>query len=311
SAVGSGGAGSAAGAGAAAPAAGVGAGGAVSGGSVGAAGVFAGVGGKVAAGVAGAALVGGGVAAYTTGGREAAPERARPVAAAVTVQNQRLDGLPLVVRSQYVRISGHRDAAVERRINETLRSPLDWTIGRVRAATEQYRSVCVRDSVVEMTARVGVKGPSLISVLYPDNRSTLCTPADGLLPSWAVTVDVETGRAYTADDVFKPGTLTPAGIDTLLARLAYVPGDAIERMWGPNDCAADRPPRRDDFFPRDNPASGGPRQAPPYATIFFAPDRFVLNWSAEGSACMKSRMAAPYGEVRDLLKPDLAARLPT
>ncbi|WP_158642474.1 hypothetical protein, partial [Actinomadura sp. WAC 06369] len=281
------------------------------GGGASAAGFFASVGGKIAVGVAGAALVGGGVSAYAVG-RDTPPEQppTRPAAAAVAVQNQRMDGLPMVVRSQYVRVSGHRDPAVEQRINQALRSPVDWTIQRVRAMTQQMGTGCTQDAVVELTARIGIRNSSLISVLYPDNKSVLCFPADGELAGWAVTVDAETGRAYTADDIFKPDTLTPTGISTLLDRLAYVTDETVTHMWGPNGCARNQPPERSDFFPEQSPEGISPEQIPPAATVFFAPDRLVLNWSTEGSGCMKTRLAAPYAKVRDLLKPDLAAHLP-
>ncbi|MDL4772558.1 serine/threonine-protein kinase [Actinomadura xylanilytica] len=270
-------------------------------------GILAGVGAKVAVAVAGTAVVAGagGTAVYSAGHGRDEP-RVRPVAATVSTQNETLSGVPVAVRAQYAQISGHRDPAVQRRINQELRAPLDWSIDRIRQATARSRAQCSGQSRVSTAVRMGVRGPSLISVVYKtDNR--YCFPADGALPGWAVTLDLKTGRAYTAEDIFKPSTLTSAGLQVLWSRLTSKEGT----FWGPDGCMGDHPPQRSDFLPSSEPTlDGGRQKGPPYATVFLAPDHFEVNWSTEGSACTSDQLTGPYAKVRDLLEPDFAALLP-
>ncbi|MFB4312772.1 serine/threonine-protein kinase [Actinomadura sp. 21ATH] len=293
--------------------AGAGAGGAVVGGGVATSstGVFATVGGKAALVVAGTAVVAGtgGVVAYTTADDGEATPRTQPVAATVAVQNQAYTEARLVVQNaQYARITGLRDAAAQERVNRALREPLDWTIGYLRRAGTDAGTQCTQDARLSTTARVGLRGPSLVSAVYKTN-ARYCAPADGEMPGWAVTVDLKTGRALKADDVFKPGTLTASGLATLWGRLKSE-SDTGRRpwgqvMWGPRGCVHGGPERKD-FFPRQDVT--GPW--PAVATPFFAPGQFEINWSAGGSSCMYDRLTAPYAKVRDLLKPEIVAMLP-
>ncbi|MFC6933052.1 serine/threonine-protein kinase [Actinomadura yumaensis] len=236
---------SAAAAGTGATAAGGTGGGAASGG------FLAGVGGKVAVGVAGTALVaGGGTAAYSVQ-HDSGPAKARPVAAVIATESRLLSGVPVAVRSQYAKITGLRDGAVQQSANQQLRAPVDWTVQRLSSQTAEVetRSMCKgNNSTVALTARMGVKGPSLVSAVYA-NKSTLCFPVDGVMPGWAVTVDLKTGRALTADDVFKPGTLTASGIRTLWGRLTVRGGS----IYGPTGCRRGEFPERADFFPSKPP----------------------------------------------------------
>ncbi|WP_119728551.1 serine/threonine-protein kinase [Thermomonospora amylolytica] len=267
-------------------------------------GLFAGAGAKVALAVAGTAVVAGagGIVVANVSQEPPAPP-ARPVSALVATQNQTYTDVPLQVRNaRYAQISGLGDAQVQRRLNQALRQPLDWWITWMRDNTGRNRDLCTGSSLVESDVRIGLRGPTLVSVRY-DITGDLCYPADGTLPSWAVTVNVKTGRVLTATDVFRPETLTDRGVTTLWNRLT-----ATEGIFEPGGCST-LPVDRDDFFPSRQP-DGPNGEFPPYATVFFAPDRFEINWSTGGSDCVRDLLYAPYDKVRDLLKPEIVAALP-
>mgnify|MGYP001387874285 CR=1 FL=1 len=309
-AAGSAAAGSAAGGAAVGGATGGAAGGAALGGvssvaaAAGGGGLLAGAGAKVALAVAGAGVVagaGGFVVANAPAKPAAPPER--PVAVAAAVQNQTYTDVPLQIRNaRYAQVSGLGDAQRQQRINQALRQPLDWWISWMRDATRSNRDLCTGTSYINSDVRVGLRGPTLVSVRY-EISGDLCYPADGTLPSWAVTVNVKTGRALTAADVFRPETLTGRGISTLLSRMT-----ATEGIFESGGCASDYSVGRADFFPSE--PQGLDMEYPPHMTVFFTPDRFELIWSTEGSACIFDLFHAPYDRVRDLLKPEIVALLP-
>ncbi|HEX2314810.1 MAG TPA: hypothetical protein VHJ17_13800, partial [Thermomonospora sp.] len=272
-------------------------------------GVLAGVGAKVALGVAGAAVVAGagGVAVNVT--RDGTPPpRVRPVAAVVAVQNQTYAGIPMVVRdARYARVTGLRDRRIEERVNRALREPLDATIAWILDGTRRLRGQCTRPSRVGSTVRTGTHGGgALVSAVYRIDGD-YCWQANGVLPSWSMTVDTRDGRKLTATEVFLPSTLTPDGIRVLWSRLTPTEPD----VFADGGCLDGQLPKRSDFFPYRIAGEAGPwQQQPPVATPFFGADRFELNWSAGGSDCVYDRLVAPYGKVRDLLRPEIAALLP-
>ncbi|MFB4313938.1 serine/threonine-protein kinase [Actinomadura sp. 21ATH] len=276
------------------------------------AGTKGGAGTAVAAGAAGAALLVGAGAVVVASLPSGPPSSGRPTAAGrpvmgtIATQRQTLGERRVDVRAQYVRLSGPVDPAVRERADQALRAPLDWTIQRVQPHTAAQRAACNGNSAAAMRVRIGVNGPSLVSALYT-NASTLCWPADGAPPGWAVTIDVKTGRAYTATDIFRPQTLTAPGIQSLWNRMA-VKG---RRMWGPRGCMGEYP-RRADFFPTASAGLPGlPAQDPPRVTVFLAPDRIEVNTALEGSACRSETLTAPYGKVGDLLAPGIVGKLPS
>ncbi|MEO3822587.1 serine/threonine-protein kinase [Actinomadura sp. B10D3] len=280
--------------------------------AAGAAGAKVGAGMAIAAGVAGVALVVGGAAVVVSSlQRDGTPAdrptaTAQPVAATIAEQRQTLTGQRVDVRAQYARLAGPADPAVRQRADKALRAPLDWTIQRVQPHSAEERAACTsKNSLASMTARIGVNGPSLVSVQY-SNASKICWPGDGSPPGWAVTVDLKTGRAYTAEDILKPETLTGSGIRTLRSRMT-VKGWPV---WGPRGCLGGYP-ERSDFFPQQGaPLPGYPAQTPPLITVFFAPDHVEVNTAQEGSACTTETLTAPYAKVRDLLNPKIVGELP-
>ncbi|GLW64380.1 hypothetical protein Arub01_26240 [Actinomadura rubrobrunea] len=298
---------------------------AVSGGATaaaGAGGAKVGAGVVIAAGAVGVALVaGGGVAVVSALPRDGASARptatssARPVAAALVDQREMLNGQRVEVRAKYARLTGPADPAVRQRVDQALRAPLDWTIQRSQASSEESRVACTPSALVSMRASIGVNGPTLISVKYSnsselyDDSSGRCLRLDGKLPGGAVTVDLKTGRAYTAEDILKPETLTGPGISTLWSRTTV---KSQWSYWGPEGCT-DEHPVRSDFFPKRSVMAGHrgyPALDPPLITVFLGPDHLEVITDGEGSDCPVETRAAPYAKVRDLLNPQIVGQLP-
>ncbi|MFI0353466.1 serine/threonine-protein kinase [Actinomadura sp. 9N407] len=272
------------------------------------AGIFGGVGAKVAVAVAGAAVVAGtgATVALNTFGDDPLPP-VRPVAASISTYNQTFTDARLVVQNaQYVQISGHRDPAMQKRINQALRAPLDETIAYLRTSTKEMGAQCTQDAQASTTAKMGLKGPDLISAVY-SVKSRYCAPADGVMPGRAVTVNLKTGRALTADDVFLPGTLSASGVKTLWGRLRSEATESLpggQDFWGSLGCVHGGP-QRSHFYPRKDAELGTA-----VATAFFTADGFEINWSTGGSTCFYDRLTAPYSKVKDLLKPEIVKMLP-
>jgi serine/threonine-protein kinase len=137
--------------------------------------------------------------------------------------------------------------------------------------------------------------------------SDWCRQADGSPGGEVVTVDLRTGRRVTASDVFRPGTLTAAGLGTLKSRLVQRDGRTPI-----SDCPASDPWKPADFQPA--PAEGlykGASKTPPHLSAYLTPSDFQLAWFGSGSdGCGNLDFGAPYAKIRDLLKPEFAALLP-
>jgi serine/threonine-protein kinase len=253
---------------------------------------------KTMAGIAGTVVVAtavtAGIVVYQ-GSRE--PER--PLAVELVAVNEKATDLPLEIRNaQYVRVTGLRDAAIERKVNQVLRAPFDQGIVEMRGFTQR---TCTKPTLVTTKARTGLRGPVLVSVAYGD-WGQFCVIANGTVPRAVVTVDLRTGKALTADDIYRPTTLTAAGLTTLYARLS---GLKLEKESF-EICHPQL--KREDFFPR--PAEAGAEESPPAVKTLLKPDGLEWVWSIGGSDCSDFRFTAPYAKVRDLLKPELVALLP-
>ncbi|HEU5029723.1 MAG TPA: serine/threonine-protein kinase [Spirillospora sp.] len=307
--------GAAAGAGAAgtagtAGAAGTGGGVSASAGSTGAAvskGFLATAAGKGALAAAGVAVVaaaaGGAVYATKDSTKKTPQDHPRLVLAA---QNETVPGTSVKVDgAKYATVSGLHDAALQRRINAELRAPLDELIALAKDSRRQVACGST-PTTVSVQTRVGLNGPRLVSVRY-FQISDWCQKADGSPGGEVVTVDLRTGRRLTAADVFRPGTLTAAGVGTLKSRLVQRDG----RPWEP-DCSAGRTWKPADFQPA--PAEGlykGASKTPPHLSAYLTASDFQLAWFSSGSdGCGNLDFGAPYAKIRDLLKPEFAALLP-
>nr|BFE34062.1 hypothetical protein GCM10010200_063130 [Actinomadura rugatobispora] len=301
-AIGSGGAAVGVSAAGAASAAGSGVGaGAVSGGAAAGGGVMAATGAKVAVAVGAATVVaaGGGTAAYVAADRGEEPA-VRPVAAVSTLnQSTPLPGRPAlqVQNAQFIRISGLPDADLLRRVNTALRAPLDQAIQGLRRQVtgpvfgEANRPRC---ATVGSRAAVRYSGPRLVSVLYEFETRT-CSVADEQ-PGFkgAVNVDLRTGRALTAADIFRD--LGPNGLAALTRVMPDI-GDAQR------DCLPGGRLRRADLEPAQ--AGGAPIQ------VVFTRERAELTLVAPGLACGTFVVwPVPYSGIMNLIKPEVAALLP-
>ncbi|MFB4312677.1 serine/threonine-protein kinase [Actinomadura sp. 21ATH] len=300
------GAGGAAGAGAAAGAGGAGAAGAGAGAAgAGAAGggVLAATGAKVAVAVGTATVVaaGGGTAAYVAAGDDDPPP-VRPVAAVSTVRSSSpIPGRPTlqVQNAQIVRVSGLPDGPVLQRANAALRAPLDRQVAAFRryiAGTHNGANV-PRCATVGSKAAVHYSGPRLVSVFY-SFQTRSCSVADetpGLMDT--VTVDLRTGRALGPADILRD--YSAAGIAAVARAM---PPSTEENRYCLNG-----PLARAHFEPDPR---GLPAVAP--MQITFTPNSLRLNYVVPQVECWSGgTWNVPYARAGELIKPDVAALLPS
>ncbi|WP_344274585.1 hypothetical protein, partial [Actinomadura napierensis] len=263
--------------------------------------------GKGALAAAGAVVVAAaaGGAVYATKDSTKPPPKDHPVLA-LAAQTETIPGTSVKVDgAKYATVTGLHDAALQRRINAALRAPLDELIALAKESRKQVACGSTPTTVTVQT-RLGLQGPRLVSVRY-FQMSDWCQKADGAPGGEVVTVDLRTGRRITAADVFRPGTLTAAGVGTLKSRLVQRDG----RPWEP-DCSGGKAWRPGDF--QATAPEGlykGAGHTPPHLSAFLTPSDFQLAWLDSGSdGCGNLDFGAPYAKVRDLLKPEFAALLP-
>jgi hypothetical protein len=144
----------------------------------------------------------------------------------------------------------------------------------------------------------------LLSVRYSLPKQG-CFEANFDLPDIVVNIDLRTGKALTATDVFRPETLTSTGIATLVDRvMSRTP--AKERDLA-QVCFL-TPPKRADFDPGGTFLTERPQ--PPKMSPFFTANGLTVVWSHVGSECSVFSVTLPYSESRDLLTPQITAELP-
>ena len=257
---------------------------------------------KAVAVATGVAVVGGaGTAAVVL--TQHKPKKAVPIRVELASYTQPVTGMDLR-NSRYVRVTGVRDAALQHRINDALLGPLDWGIGVLRQAGANAVPPCTRPTVLDAKPVVGLHGEQLLSVRYSLPKRQ-CFQLDFPLPDVVVNVDLRTGKALTATDVFRPETLTPRGIAILMDRVkARTPAkDQVFRQV----CFSGGL-RRADFDPGR--PSATKRPPPPRMSPFFTANGMAVVWSAGGSECPVFSVTLPYSESRDLLTPQITAELP-
>ncbi|WP_207709749.1 serine/threonine-protein kinase [Actinomadura macrotermitis] len=236
------GTGGAAGAGAGAAGAGAaGAGGASAAGSGG--GAMAAVGGtKVVAGVAlgAVALGGGGVAAYQVAKSKPKQRPAVQQVAAVTtpVSFSNPDSGMFATGAQIITVKGLRDTALQARVNQALRKPVDdflaqerkdWASIKGGSVAPQWRRLNKARSAI-FKGRAGLAGPRYVSAAY-DMRRWIYAGGGSMGQVRTVTVDLQTGKTLQSTEMFQPAALTPAGVRTFNQR---VPLPANMRPTSPN-----------------------------------------------------------------------------
>ncbi|NDU73556.1 protein kinase [Actinomadura sp. DSM 109109] len=310
-ALGLGGGGASAGAAGAAGAAGVagagGAGGAAGTGGAGAAGV-AGKGVIGALGAKGAAAVAGGAAAVAVGGGAAVyvavadSTETKPLVvrlAALSEPQQDLGGgRTFQAQGQVVRVSGG-GAALDRKINQALRAPLEQRWAKIRSGMAEVGRGPYTDVA---TPKILLKNDRLLSVWYTvglrGERGT------GWDQPQAATVDLRTGASYRPLDLFR--VPTEQGLRPLDGRIeASQPGGAY--------CGRGQTEGGGGFLPQgtDNPSafvkSGDVTMALTPGGLRIA---FYLSVLGYESACGLLDTVLPYAKAGDLVKPALLKAVP-
>ncbi|MFI0357058.1 serine/threonine-protein kinase [Actinomadura sp. 9N407] len=293
-AVGASGAAGAAGAGSgAAGAAGGGTAGAASGGMAGAA--STGIGIKGAAVIAGSAVAvaGGGAAVYV-----AADEPEPPPLTIALAAHQQTAG-PLQVNGRLVHVKGGADPALTRRINAALRAPAD-------TRTAEYQRALVLDaqrpegqgkppSTSSVKPGIRLNGPRYLSVRYDFTLRSERLSHSSWSRARTVTVDLKTGKALRAADLFLPSALSGEGLRTLSQRIG-------ER--GVETCFGDRPPPLDrpDLDSANVQFALAPREL---EVLVDAPglDTYIM-------ACGQPTIRIPYDAITGLLRPEVVKAIP-
>ncbi|QXJ21589.1 serine/threonine protein kinase [Actinomadura graeca] len=264
--------------------------------------------GKGTVAVAGAAVVATSATAAVYAAKDS-PRKDPPPVALVNVASQtQTIGDVQVQNAKYVTVGGLGDPALEKRVNQTLRAPLDRLIQIGTSSAAQSRCAGKPTKVLTQ-AQAGLRGPRLVSVRY-FMLSDWCQQADGSPGGEVVTVDLRTGRRLTATDVFRPDALTSAGVARLQS-LVTQRDTGRARRWA--DCSPGGRFTRADFFPVKSQVRTikGMEVDPPRLSAFLTPAEFRLSWLHGGSdGCGDLDFGASYASVRPLLKPEIAALLP-
>ncbi|GGV43814.1 hypothetical protein GCM10010182_80480 [Actinomadura cremea] len=291
------GAAGAGGAGAAGGAAG-GAGGAAGGAGTAGKGVLGALGAKGTAAVAGgaAAVAIGGTAVYVaTSDAEQGPPRQRlSVRLAALREPVRTlgGGGTFQVQGQVVRVTGFRDQALQRRVDQAVRAPLDRLFASNRAALDEFDTAFTN----VITPRVLLHGDRLLSVWYETQvRGNVGT---GWNPARAVTVDLADGTEYRPIDLFRdPSARGVQPLNELVP--ANLPGGVI--------CV----PEFGDRFARDIRADDVRKEE---VAVGLTPSGVQVGFHAAVlgyvSACGKKTAHIPYAQAGDLIEPALLAAVP-
>ncbi|SNR77659.1 serine/threonine-protein kinase [Actinomadura mexicana] len=298
---------------------GLGSGGA-SAGAVGAAGSAgaAGTGGAGAAGAAGkgvigtlgakgAAAVAGGTAAVAVGGGAAvyvavadqAPETKPIVARLAALSEPRQDiggGMTFQAQGRVVRVTGG-DAALNRKINQALRAPLEQRWAKLRNGLRAGGRGPYTDVA---TPKILMRSDRLLSVWYAvELRGERGTGWD---QSQAATVDLRTGASYRPLDLFR--VPTEQGLRPLDGKLkARQTGGAFCGRGGPGGAGLPQGTDNPSAFVK----SGEVTMALTPTGLRVA---FYLSVLGYESACGQLDTVLPYAEVGDMVKPALLKAVP-
>ncbi|HJQ47532.1 MAG TPA: protein kinase [Amycolatopsis sp.] len=259
------------------------------------------------------ALVAGGIFAYT--------QLTEPRQAELTVTVQTANGqepsLPITYTVQYPQVSGHADPAVQQRINDALRAPVDERLRKIRAAVSDPDTLqMIRDHGetvrVRTTATITLRTPALLSVRYEhDLDSDVLSHTSWRFPE-TVTVDLSTGKVLGPHEMFRPEVLTAAGMAELTDRLTphTANGEFCRRPTvDTNEDDNDGPRVSIDATEATDRAA----EHVPAADIGFTSTGtdFVILWYDLGciTAAGQETVTLPYAEVADLLLPNFLTML--
>ncbi|SNR27761.1 serine/threonine-protein kinase [Actinomadura mexicana] len=271
---------------------------------------------KAALVVAGAAAAGTvSVVAYETTRPEAAEA---PAITLASLDRTYADRALKVQGGQYARVGGMKKASVQNATNKALRVPLDQAITFYKewGKTAAARAACGgRMNLLGTSVVKGLTGPDLVSVRYVPRFRRSCGKGPGYYPGFGVTVDLRTGRALTADDIFKPASFGEAGMTRLWDGIPEGRGKRQLSIGHSGSGGFFNPLHREAFYP----TSRRP-ESPAWALPVFGERRFDLVYTGQdlgtdsGGVDLSSTSAyvfpIPYGTVKDLFKPELVALLP-
>ncbi|MTD54578.1 protein kinase domain-containing protein [Amycolatopsis pithecellobii] len=254
------------------------------------------------------ALVAGGVWIYSRLG-----DAPRQAALSVTVQTAtgQDSALPIMYSLQYPQVSGHADAAMQQRINDALRAPIDERLRSLRqelADPDILNMVRARGDVLKAhtTAKVLLQTAGLLSVRYDHTLdSDVLAHSSWQFPE-TVNLDLTTGQVTGPRDMFRSEILTAAGMDTLTARLSPHTRNGFCRTPEIGDYGGEQV----SIDAADRPGGG---DHVPAADIGFTATGvdFLLKWYDLGCdmATGQETLTLPYAEAEDLLRPQLLTML--
>ncbi|MEO3782871.1 serine/threonine-protein kinase [Actinocorallia sp. B10E7] len=196
--------------------------------------------------------------------------------------------------AEIVQVSGHRDPAVEKKINQVLRAPLDEAVRIWREAWREHAQAPARDLYrLELKPAVGLRGPGLVSVLY-EITMPFSLGLGGLSTEIyrAVTVDARTGEQVPQETFFREDALEE------LSRRVPPPPNGPEAdvftghfLWRPLSAEGlSQRPLRD-----------------PGIELSLTADRLRIGWhstdGAEGGENLRKTVDVPYTDIKDLMAP--------
>jgi eukaryotic-like serine/threonine-protein kinase len=228
----------------------------------------------------------------------------QPVALAVDLATRTEATADFDVSAQYVRVSGMSDPVVQQKVNDALMAPLDDWITYVREGVtgpEPDGDI----PHVHNEPRIDRQDAKVVSVRYLLTVDSSQFGNHGAGSIKTVNVDLSTGKAVTASDVFAEAAQSGQGMAELEQRiLPHAPNGYCD---GSPPVGDERGLEPDDLQPH---APGGVS----VVQIGFSPEgvEFGIAASALGypMACEYSEFLVPYAEVTDLMTPAGRALLP-
>jgi serine/threonine-protein kinase len=253
---------------------------------------------KVAAAVVGAAVVAGAtvIVVNTTGDD---PPAAAPFAVSVKAEQASYD-LNMDVSAQVVTVSGSAHAD---ELNAALRAPVDGVVREVRdgvAAIRQDMKGYDDDrwddpAKIDVTADVLLQNDHYVSVRY-DSQPDLGPLTNSSWQSYrTVTVDLDTGKAVTTDEMFQPGGVS-----------------ALTDLWLREDKLTGCP----DMTSGSTRLELGKEDIGKDALVAFTPDHAsfsveLFRFGNRATACGTQIVDMPYSELTKVLEPAFVDGLTT
>ncbi|WP_344450769.1 serine/threonine-protein kinase [Actinocorallia aurantiaca] len=257
-----------------------------------------------------ASLTVAGVGIFVVSRPDSGPRNPPPLELAFVSQTDTYPDLRYTTEgARIVQVSGHRDPAVEKKINQVLREPLDEAVRVWREAWRENREIRSplqespepRDLYrLELAPSVGLRGPGLVSVLY-EITMPFSLDLGGMRTEVyrAVTVDTRTGEQVPQEAFFREGSLAE-----LSRRIPHPPNgpeahtDIGHFVW--------RSLETEGLTSRPLPDPG--------VELALTPESLRIGWhstdGAEGGENLRKTVDVPYTDVQDLMAPRIRDLVP-